>query len=206
MASVAHARAAFSFDARFGIFRPPWPPGSRFGKRPWKKTRDSFALVNRSFFAPQTSGFSQSTFWWLAPLFEAFRAKIHGENSGEFVLVNGSILPRKPDDFLGLPFAPPVPKMAGMVLVGLASTHVPLPTVLLPNGTRSKSSSFPHHWDGYGMLGASPPAEWLGPNRSIVQCRLWALGASARASFGSAVSFLNIYILPVFFGGLACRY
>ena len=23
MASVAHARAAFSFDARFGIFRPP---------------------------------------------------------------------------------------------------------------------------------------------------------------------------------------
>ena len=68
--------------------------------------------------------------------------------------------------------APAMPK--AVMLHGPSSTTVPLPKVLLPRGTRSKSSSAPGHWYGHGMLGASPPAEWLGPDRSMAECRVWA--------------------------------
>ena len=80
-----------------------------------------------------------------------------GEGPGPFVFYP------QPEGLPGV-HAPPMPNF------GPPTTNVPLPTVLLPaRGARSKSASLPMQARLFGLLGAVPPAKWLGPDVSLEQ-------------------------------------
>ena len=81
-----------------------------------------------------------------------------GEGPGPFVFYP------QPEGLPARVHAPPMPNF------GPPSTNVPLPTVLLPaRGARSKSASLPMQARLFGLLGAVPPAKWLGPDVSLEQ-------------------------------------